>query len=128
MIRRIVRYVPAGTFRADAGRGTRRIRRTARLVREEVGAPPRKRLPRQTPPTRIEEDYAAAIRRLTVDVLRRALAPLMDELPALLESAGRDRHNAIHADAGEGRRVRELIEQAREELADAITPEALERL
>lgn len=126
MIRRIARYVPAGTFRLDAG--SRRLRRAVRIVRAEGGAPPRKRLPRQTPPTRIEESYAAAIKGLVIARLRVSLAPLFDELPDLMASANQDRHTALRADAGEGRRVRELLAKARADLGDAVTPKALEKL
>lgn len=103
---------------------------TARLVRirRGVGAKaPREKLPAQIPPTAIERQYEAEIRELVIERVRAAIAPLLAELPRLLASAGRERSAILH-DAGEGRRVRELMEQARATIADSVTIEDLETL
>ncbi len=105
-----------------------RAKHTARLIRAIGTGGATGPLPRQHPPIRIEEEYVAAVKRLVIEPLRKLLQPLFAELPRLMASANRDRHNVLHADAGEGRRVRELVEKAREGLAEAATPTELEAL
>lgn len=57
--------------------------------------------------------------------MRAALAPLLAELPRLLESAARDR---TRHDAGEGARALALIERAREALGAALRQRDVEAL
>ncbi len=119
-VRRIVR-----TLRQDANL---RAVHTARMVRAIGSKPNRGPLPRQHPPIRIEEEYAAAIRKLVIAPLRKFMQPLFDELPRLMTSANRERALLLRHDAGEGKRARELIDQAKASLADAITPSDLDGL
>lgn len=83
---------------------------------------------RQQPPTRIEQEYAAAILRLVVAGVRAALGPLDEALPELLASAAKARAQALRGDADEGKKIRKLIEKARGEASDAITTKDLEKL
>lgn len=87
----------------------------------------RRRLPRQQPPKTLARDYAAALRRI-VDLTRQALQPLLDELPDLLRSSSRERADSARADAGEGRRVRQLVDQARDRIARSVRPADIEKL
>lgn len=101
--------------------------RTVHQVRiyRSVGLAKRpRRLPRQLPPLAIERAYA---RRLLafVALARELLKPLLDELPGLLESAARD---LGRTDAGEHRRIQQLIEIARQRLAAALNTRQLEAL
>lgn len=106
-----------------------RAQHTAHLVKTvRPGGHTRAPLPRQQPPTPVEREYVAAIKKLIIDPLRRFLQPLFDELPRLMNTANATRASALRADAGEGRRVRELVDQARANLSDAVTPSDLERL
>jgi SPP1 gp7 family putative phage head morphogenesis protein len=93
-----------------------------------AGRRPRRRTPpRPIPPTLIELDYARSI-LVRVEMIREAFAPLLAELPALLEAAARERHDEGRADAGESRRVRELVTLARERLRAALDERALDAL
>jgi len=90
----------------------------------------RAKLPRQLFPREIEREYARAVVRI-VELTRNALTPLLDQLPGLLESAAKDRSrqdNDQRYDAGEGRRIQELIEQAQKRLAESVKPVEIERL
>jgi SPP1 gp7 family putative phage head morphogenesis protein len=103
---------------------------TARMlaVRRAVGLarPPRKRLPRQLEPRGIAREYSAAL-LVYVERARQALEPLMYELPALLASARATRGDR-RADAGEGKRVRELVEQAAKKFDEMTSQRETERL
>lgn len=103
-----------------------RARQTIALIRVlTLGRQPRRRrvLPRQHPPLPIEREYAAALlERLAV--VRRAFAPLLAELPALLAGAAAARR----VDVDEGKRARVLVAEAERRLADAVTDADLERL
>lgn len=87
----------------------------------------RRRLPRQIPPRPIEREYARLLLRY-VTIAREAFAPLLAELPALLESARRERTtmDGAREDAGEARRARVLIEQAGARMANEIRPSEIE--
>lgn len=120
-----------------------RARRAMGIVR------PRRRPPRTPPYTRLMESYAVAIRRV-VDLIRPQYAALEAALPALLESARREMHTdwmcedgrpvpverldekrqELHAriDAGEGKRARELLDQAKSKVSEVIDSVALDRL
>jgi SPP1 gp7 family putative phage head morphogenesis protein len=103
----------------------RRTEETVRLLRlrRSLGIrPPRRRIPRQVFPKTIEREYAAALLRI-IDELRRALQPLRDALPQLVESAARERQ-----DAGEGSRVRQLIADAAAAMGRAFSVQAVEAL
>lgn len=112
---------------------------------------PRKVLPRQVPPIPIEREYARAILHL-LEQMRPALAEVLDALPELLESAARERsvHDSLHdpcndalshyrdldnvivapirADAGEGKRLKELMARAAARMGQAISPGLVEQL
>ena len=75
----------------------------------------RRRLPRQIPPTRLEEDYAGKLVKI-VGRARAAYAGLLRELPALLASKKTD-----HLDSGEGARVKRLVAAASEHASKSIT-------
>ncbi len=108
-----------------------RARRTAAEVRLQrqlkVAKRPRRRVPRQRFPRGIQRDYARALIRV-VKLTEKALQPLLDELPQLLERASADRVDAQRQDVGEGRRVRELVKQIREGLDRALTDHELDAL
>lgn len=88
----------------------------------------RKTLPRQLPPRGIERDYAAALVRLIMPAIRAAFAPLIAELPGMIDSVKVERGDAVRHDAGEGKRIRERVAAAAEEMRRAISPERLEEL
>jgi SPP1 gp7 family putative phage head morphogenesis protein len=105
---------------------------TARLIAayRRIGAARRtvRRLPRQIPPRALSREYAARLLEL-VARMREALAPLLAELPRLLAISYAERRvDAARMDAGEGRRVRELIETVRRRLAESITLAEVEDL
>ncbi len=103
-----------------------RADRTVQAIRalRAVGlTAPRRRVPRQIPPRAIERQYAGELVAI-VDRTRSALAPLLAELPHLVESAARERRT----DAGETERMRALIERARRDMEGAIRQPELERL
>jgi len=81
-----------------------------------------RRLPRQIVPRALEREYARTMLRL-VDLAREALGPLLDYLPGLVAQAGTSRQ-----DAGEGRRVRELIAMARDRMAGALEQGTMEQI
>lgn len=103
--------------------------RTVRMLRRiGVASKPRKRLPRQASTKSLSLDYARELLKYT-DIMRRAFAPFLAALPTILESAARERRaDDMHADAGETRRIRQLIEQARRTMADTIKQADLEKL
>lgn len=81
-----------------------------------------KRLPRQIPPVRIEEDYARGLLRLLQPAFA-AYGPLIAQAPGLLASA-----RGARMDAGEGRKVREMVEHARAITRKVISRDAIENL
>lgn len=83
-----------------------------------------KRLPRQIPPTRIAHEYGNALERLLGHVFA-AYKPVLAELPSLMASA--IRHDA-RMDAGEGKRVRDLIAAAAEHARQAVHQGSIEDL
>lgn len=111
-----------------------RAARTAADVRAKrsIGMKRRRaaRLPRQIPPNGIARDYALELSRRVVAAVTLAFAPLLADLPSILESAARDRAHvdSARADAGEGRRVRAQIAAARAEMEAALNPDVIETL
>ena len=91
-----------------------------------AGRRPRRRVPRALRPSLIELDYARALLALVARV-REAFEPVLAEAPALLEAAARERADA-RTDAGEGDRLRELVEAARQRIAQSFETLALETL
>lgn len=100
---------------------------------------PRARLPRQVPPFAIEREYAKALLSL-LRPMHESLALFLADLPDILASAARERNLTDRADqggdqdsqgvnhpdredAGEGKRIRELLAQASARMAQSITPE-----
>lgn len=106
----------------------RHTARTIRVTRRKHDPQERRPLPRQVQPSAIEREYQIEITHLVIDRVREAIKPLLDELPRLLATAQRDRNNALRTDAGEGKRVRQLMDEARETIAEAVTVEDLEKL
>jgi len=109
-------------------------RRTAHAVmsaRLFGGKRRRRPMPKQHPPIALERAYGRAVVALVVPRIRAALAPLYRELPTLLASSARERAHradATRVDAGEGRRVRELLEAARSSLRQSITTQEITAL
>ncbi len=103
--------------------------RTVRTLRRiGIANRPRSRLPRQASPKMLSLDYARELLKIT-ELMRRAFEPLLRALPGILESAARERRvDSAHADAGETRRIRQLIEQARRTMAETVKVDELERL
>jgi SPP1 gp7 family putative phage head morphogenesis protein len=88
----------------------------------------RRPIPRQRYPKLIEFEYANAIIGI-VRQARPALQPLLDRLPALLESAQRarkDDQTSIGSDEGE--QVRLLMELAERHMRQAVQPVDVQRL
>lgn len=106
-------------FKANGASGAKAARHDARP-----------RLPHQIPPTRIEQDYAAALIRM-IGRLRAAYAPLLRELPAILDEAAAERGDdradgiGVRLDTASGR-AKKLLAQAR--AAPVIDTSALEQL
>lgn len=82
----------------------------------------RRKLPRQQIPRTIERDYAAELLKV-IQVVRNSLQDFLQELPQLLNSVGRER---TRTDIGEGKRIRELLEAASEQIKSRLRPTALE--
>lgn len=80
----------------------------------------RRRLPRQIPPVLLEQDYARGLLRL-LEPAFAAYAPLLSRLPDLLGTTAR-------MDAGEGRRIRDVVAAAREATNRTITREGIQDL
>lgn len=88
----------------------------------------RRRLPRQIYPHAIERDYGHALAAIvSTEKVRAAFAPLLSELPQLLASAKASR-SLDHADADEGKRARQLIEQGKAALQKAISQPQIEAI
>lgn len=86
------------------------------------------RLPRQIYPRPIEREYVKALVAL-MSRLEGSFSDLTRELPGLLESAHRAaRIDSVRLDAGEGKRVRQLIEDARKKMNSSILTPELEKL
>ena len=86
------------------------------------------RRPIQQRPSGVERDYARALLRVT-DLTKDALVPLRIELPSLLVSARKEvirQDCALHQDAGESRRVMQLIRKALS--ATRLTPRSMTSL
>ena len=92
------------------------------LARRARGIKRGRRIPRQQRPRHLERAYATQLLRI-VDRVREALAPLLAELPRLLERNARAR-----ADAGEGDRLRTLIAEALARVRGFVDPTQLDAL
>lgn len=112
----------------DRAEQTREAQRRAKLlgVRRKTPGP----VPRQQPPTAIERELGRRLGEYLDARVRRAFAPLLAALPALVEQANRERAAALgeRADAGEGRIIRQLVERARAAMAESIAPTAIESM
>lgn len=78
----------------------------------------------------VEAAYAKGIVGL-VAAARKSLSPVIAALPPLLDSARRARADGLElwrADAGEGTRVRKLVDAARDRMAEAVSPDDVEAL
>lgn len=78
----------------------------------------RRRVPRPRFPKLIEADYAAQLVAI-VERWRQLLAPLMAELPSMVETVRRERLDVERLDIGEGRRTRIFLDRARDGTATA---------
>lgn len=76
----------------------------------------RRKIPKQAYPKAIEKDYADQIANISGRLVRHLMKPLIQELPHLLASAARSREDSVRLDAGEGKRVRDLAERARDQM------------
>ncbi len=85
-------------------------------------------LPRQVDPRLLEGEYARHLLAFVSPRITAAFADLEAELPRLLASAALERFDALRLDAGEGKRVRELVKQAREKMRGSILTPELEKL
>lgn len=104
-----------------------------------IAKKPRKRLPIALEPRTIKREYAFRLLAI-VERVRISLEPMLAELPSLLASAARERGDGYRdtdtsidvsisrLDAGEGRRLRELLEAAGRRLASTIDERDLEEL
>lgn len=104
--------------------------RTAALARmlRKKGARPR-RMPRQIPPTALEERYSARLIAWVQREILPAFDELEDELPRLLASAHAEaRIDGLRFDAGEGKKIRELMARARESMKKSLATPGLEKL
>ena len=104
--------------RAESTAHTVKLHRSIGLAKR-----PRKRLPRQVPPTMIAQEYARALLAY-VQQLRVTFQPLLSVLPQLLQSAANDKR----IDAGEGARVRQLMGGIRERMSKTLPDHDLEAL
>lgn len=85
-------------------------------------------MPRPQEPTAIARDYAAALARVVARV-REAFAPLLAELPEILAAERRERRAGLdRVDAGQSKRVRDLVEQARRRMQASIGQREIEAL
>lgn len=98
-----------------------RLRDTAAFVRRvrDLGvAEPRRTIPRQLFPHRIEENYASSLLGI-VAASRETASHLIAELPRLLDTAGRARDHIDslrRTDVGEAKRAHDLIQAARDRM------------
>jgi SPP1 gp7 family putative phage head morphogenesis protein len=87
-----------------------------------------KRIPRQIYPRALELEYAKQMVALSARI-EGAFIDLKRELPVLLESALREaRVDSVRLDAGEGKRVRQLIEEARKKMQSSALSSEVESL
>jgi SPP1 gp7 family putative phage head morphogenesis protein len=83
----------------------------------------RKRIPKQIYPKGIEREYASTMVGHLASA-RDALTPLLHALPRLLDSARAERK----VDANETAELRRLMEEARRQIAQSVSPTAVETL
>ncbi len=103
---------------------------TVRIVRRVgVAARPRKVLPAQIPPSAIAREYTREILAF-VALVHAAFEPFLAELPRLMASAASERRidSGVRTDAGEGKRIRELLNAARARLGESVKVDDIERL
>lgn len=87
-----------------------------------------RRIPRQIYPRTIEREYSKAMQSL-ITRIEGAFVDLKRDLPGLLESVQREaRIDAVRLDAGEGKRVKQLIEDARKKMASSALSSEVEKL
>ena len=111
--------------RFDARTPARVTKKMARAARRYFASG--KKLPRQRPPTHIEERYREQLLKVLA-MLRAAMRPLLDELPDLLDEAVPIAQVGARADAGEGKRARDLMGVARKRLREGLSDRQVESL
>lgn len=84
----------------------------------------RRRLPRQIGPDMIAREYSLEIQEF-VDLVEKAFEPVLSELPRLMESVQRE---LKRVDAGEGARLRLLIENARRQALTGLSEARIQQL
>lgn len=84
----------------------------------------RKVLPRQVAPRGIQLAYARALLKI-ISKARSELQPLIDELPRLTRGVAEEQRRF---DAGEGRRISELVDQAGSSLQGTVATPELDRI
>lgn len=99
-----------------------RARRSTLKRKAKQRAKTQRRIPRQVPPVAIEKSYRTELLHLVATV-RRELSPVLEQVYHLLETRTDSR-----MDAGEGKRARELIEKAGQDVRQRLRPVALEDL
>ena len=95
--------------------------RHVQIMRSLGSAGPRRKMPRARFPREIEQDYGTALVGI-VNAARRAISGLMAELPRMAPRGD------ARADAGEARRVRELVHRAGQVFERAVDARHLEDL
>ncbi len=88
------------------------------------------RMPRQIAPKLIEIEYARKLSAFVVPRVRAAFAQFVAELPAILATAHQQMRldSAYVTDVGEGKKIRQLIGEARERMQRTVMTSSLEDL
>lgn len=84
----------------------------------------RRRVPPQVHPVAIEREYGRALVAF-ISRVRPLFNALLEEMPSLLRSAAQDRGRM---DAGEGKRARKLVEDAKGKIKGAISEDEIEEV
>lgn len=87
----------------------------------------RRRIPKQVPPHAVEREYALALLPF-VAVARAAFDPVLRELPELFAGAAAERGDSLRTDSGEGRRLAQLIAEAKARLGSVLNTDELQVL
>lgn len=90
----------------------------------------RGRMPRQIAPKRLETEYARKLSAFVVPRVHAAFDLFVQEIGSILSSAhaGMRLDSVLTMDIGEGKRIRELIAQARERMQKTVMTTSLEDL
>lgn len=108
---------------ASEGLARKRLAQIEWFKAHHDAAARQKRLPRQIPPTRHEEDYTRALVRI-VRRMRAAWAPVIRALPDLVAGAAAARGDRM--DAGETSKLKRLVSAAADHMSKAIRTDEIE--